>query len=133
MPSADPPPTAASDLPVVLAVLAGGCAGGLARHGLTLALPAGGTWPWGVVVANTAGAFLLAVLLVRLRSHGPAWLLPAVGTGLLGAFTTMSGVAAAAVVAADDGEPLAALLLVGLSAVVGLAAAAAGLRVAGRR
>lgn len=126
-PSAAPQPAV-----VVAAVFAGGCAGGLLRHVLTLALPSGGALPWGVAVANTLGALLLGVLLGRGQEHGPVWLVPAVGTGLLGAFTTMSAVAGAAVVAADDGAPAAAVTVVVLSAAAGLAAAALGLRV-GRR
>ncbi|MFP5219739.1 MAG: CrcB family protein [Actinomycetes bacterium] len=117
---------------VAAAVFAGGCAGGLCRHLLTVALPSDGALPWGVAVANTVGALLLGLLLARLPGRGPVWLLPALGTGVLGAFTTMSGVASAAVVRADDGAPLAAAALVVLSAVAGLAAGAAGLR-AGRR
>ncbi|HWH28462.1 MAG TPA: CrcB family protein [Mycobacteriales bacterium] len=128
------PTPSAAPRPALLAaaVFAGGCVGGLGRHLLTLALPSAGGLPWGVAVANTAGALLLGVLLGRAGQRGPAWLVPAVGTGLLGAFTTMSGVASAAVVSSHDGAPAAAAWIVVLSAAAGLAAAAAGLRL-GRR
>jgi fluoride exporter len=77
-------------------VFAGGCAGGLARYGLGLLLPdADGGWPWGVLTANTLGAFLLALLLVTTArlAPGSGWLRPTLGTGFCGAFTTMAAVA----------------------------------------
>jgi fluoride exporter len=122
--------------PVVLAlVFAGGCAGGLARYGLGKLLPGtDGGWPWGVLTANTTGAFLLAGLLVTTGALSPAvvWLRPALGTGFCGAFTTMAAVAVFVDEQAVADLPtaagfLAASMLAGLAAALLGVAAARGL------
>lgn len=126
-------PGAAAGRATLAAVFVGGAAGGMARHGLTAALPASSGWPWGTFAANTSGAFLLAVLLVlvlELRSPAP-WVRPGLGTGFCGAFTTMSAVAVAVDTLAADGRLTSAIAFLSGSLVVGLAAAAAGV-VAGR-
>jgi CrcB protein len=115
-----PPPRPPDLTPRLLAlVLVGGCAGGLARHLLGAVLGDDATsWPWGVLGANTAGAFLLGLLL-----GGPprsAEVRALVGTGFCGAFTTMSALAVLAV----DGATGAGFAAT--SAVLGLAAAALG-------
>jgi fluoride exporter len=109
-------------------VFAGGCVGGLARHGLSVALPVSGGWPWGTLVANTLGAFLLAALLVLLleRWAAPGWVRPAVGTGVLGSFTTMSAVVVTVDTLAADRQVAAAAGFLAVSMVAGLAAAVAG-------
>ena len=115
---------------VVGAVFVGGCAGGLARYGLTIALPAGTSeWPWAILLANVAGAFLLGLLLVlvlEVWTH-TTLLRPLLGTGFCGGFTTMSSV----VVTTDrwlaDGSVARALGYVTVTVLAGLAAAFAGL------
>jgi CrcB protein len=118
--------------PVVAAVFVGGCAGGLARYGLTLALPASSTeWPWAVLIANVAGSFLLGLLLVLLLERWPSSTLvrPLLGTGFCGGFTTMSSVVVATDRLLADGHGVLALAYVATTAVTGLAAAGAGLLV----
>jgi CrcB protein len=118
---------------VVAAVFAGGCAGGLARHGLMEALPAGATdWPWAVLVANIAGAFLLGLLLVLVLEvwQGTALLRPFLGTGFCGGFTTMSAVAVTTDRWLADGDAARAVGYDAATVVAGLLAAFGGLLVA---
>lgn len=122
--------TRVSARPLILGVIfLGGCAGGLARYGLGLALPPADGWPWGTLTANTLGAFLLGVLLVVLLERGtaPPWVRAGLGTGLLGAFTTMSGVALTVDTLALDGRVAAAAGFLTASMLAGLVAAACGL------
>ena len=115
---------------VIGAVFAGGCAGGLARYGLTLALPAAASaWPWAILAANTAGAFLLGLLLVLVLEvwTGTTLLRPFLGTGFCGGFTTMSTVVVTTDRWIGDGAPARALAYVAVTVVAGIAAAGFGL------
>lgn len=117
---------------VIGSVFVGGCAGGSARYGLTVALPAGTSdWPWATLFANIGGAFLLGLLLVLVLE---VWtdrtlLRPLLGTGFCGGFTTMSSV----VVTTDrwlaDGSGVRAFGYLAVSVLAGLAAVFAGLLV----
>ena len=116
--------------PVIASVFVGGCAGGLARYGLTSLLPAtSGGWPWGVFVANVGGAFLLGLLLVLLLEVWPGTTLvrPLLGTGFCGGFTTMSSVVVTTDRLAVDGHAALAAGYVVTTVVLGLAAVGAGL------
>lgn len=119
----------------VLAVGIGGFAGGLARYGLDTAWPEPTTaFPWTTFAINTSGAFLLGLLLVLVLEvvlpHW--WVRPALGTGVLGAYTTFSSVVVAVDRLAAHGRGgVAAAYLLG-SLIGGLIAASAGL-VLGRR
>jgi fluoride exporter len=118
--------------PVLAAVAAGGLLGGALRWavGLWLPTPAGG-FPWAVLLVNTAGAFVLALVVVLVARVLPGWVRPLVGTGFCGALTTFSSVVVGAdrLVARGQAGLAAGYLLAGLAA--GLAAACAGL-LAGR-
>jgi len=75
----------------VLAVSLGGAVGATVRWGLTAAAPvATGHFPWVTFLINVVGSALLAAvpLLSAVRRH--AWVGLALGTGVLGGFTTMS-------------------------------------------
>jgi len=116
--------------PVIAAVFVGGCAGGLARYGLTSVLPAtSGEWPWGVFVANVGGAFLLGLLLVLLLEVWPGTTLvrPLLGTGFCGGFTTMSSLVVTTDRFAADGHGALAVGYVMTTVVLGLVAVGAGL------
>ena len=110
------------------AVIAGGAAGTLARAGLTEALPVHpGTWPWATFLANVIGTLILGWVVVAKAEWRPL-----VGTGFCGALTTFSTFQVQLVELADDGHvPIAAAYLA-VSVVCGLAAAAAGARLARR-
>lgn len=116
---------------LLLAVLAGGCAGGLARYALVQAWPDDGSFPWAVLVINVSGAFLLAAVLVaappervRLRAL--------LGTGFCGAWTTFSAITVSVDQLIADGHPVTGLLYLSASVLGGLGAAWLGLRM-GRR
>src|SRR3954452_12476499 len=77
-------------LPVVLLVGLLGGVGAVARVTLTRAVDARTahpSFPWGTVVVNASGAFLLGVVVGASLTHGEE---RALGAGLLGAYTTFS-------------------------------------------
>ena len=115
---------------LVAAVAVGGFLGGALRYAIGLWLPASPTgFPWAVLVVNTAGAFVLALLLVLVLEVLPptTYLRPLVGTGFCGALTTFSSVAVGVdqLVAHDRAGTAAGYLAVSLLA--GLAAAVCGI------
>ncbi len=79
--------------PVLAVISAGGVAGALARYGLTEAFPhAAAGFEWATFGINVSGCLLLGVLMVLLSDVWPTrrLLLPFVGTGVLGGYTTFS-------------------------------------------
>ena len=118
----------------LVAVALGGAAGAVLRWLLELGLPSGQGWPWPTLLANIVGSAALAWLVVHDDRHGhPHWLRPAVGTGLLGGFTTFSTYAVQ-VALLGEVEPAVALaylvltplLCVGAAALVGTLALRGG-------
>jgi len=114
-PGADGGATALSG---ILLVAAGGVVGALARYGVGLAVPhEPGTWAWSTLVVNALGAALLCALLTRVVDVRARLLL---GTGLLGAFTTFSGLTVDAVLIGQDRPAVAlAYVLVGVVTLLG--------------
>jgi len=115
-------------LPALVAVVAvGGAFGSLARYAVALLLPLGRSGlPVGTLLTNVAGSFLLGFLVAR-AADAP-WLRAFLGTGVLGGFTTFSALA----LETDRllaRAPAVAVLYAGLSLLLGLGAAALGLRV----
>jgi fluoride exporter len=105
----------------LLAVLAGGFAGAVARQLLSSALQdrASTRFPLGILVVNLSGAFVLGLLYgLDVESHWPGWLHKGTQTGLIGAFTTFSTWAADSLALIRDGA--------GRSAVVNLVGSLAG-------
>jgi CrcB protein len=77
----------------LLAVLAGGFAGAVARQVLFSALQerVGTRFPVGILVVNLSGAFVLGLLYgLDIGSRWPDWLATGAQTGLIGAYTTYS-------------------------------------------
>ena len=109
----------------LLLVALGGTVGTAARLGLSLALPDGGGFPVAVLLANIVGAFLIGVLAARLPAAADLRLL--LGTGVLGGFTTYSAFITGTL-ALWTQAPLLAFAYAAGSLVLGLAAAALGLR-----
>lgn len=109
----------------LLLVALGGTVGTAARLGLSLALPDGGGFPVAVLLANIVGAFLIGVLAARLPAAADLRLL--LGTGVLGGFTTYSAFMTGTL-ALWTQAPLLAFAYAAGSLVLGLAAAALGLR-----
>ena len=132
----DRTPPAPIGLAAALALIAvGGFAGGVIRYAATALAPAADhAFPWALFGVNTAGAFALGVLAVALahRALPPPYLRPLVVTGLLGALTTFSGVAAAAVELWGEGAERVSVAFVAVSTLAALAAVVAGRSLAHR-
>lgn len=109
----------------LLAVAAGGAAGGLARVGLD-EVEAG--WPWPTLLVNLSGAFLLGVVVMYGRRHWPPTLVAGVSVGLLGALTTFSTVSGELWGMLDAGDWSAFSSYTAASVLGGLLAAGAGVR-----
>lgn len=79
--------------PVLAVISAGGVAGALARYGLTEAFPpATDRFAWATFGINVSGCLLIGALMVLVSDVWPTrrLLLPFVGTGVLGGYTTFS-------------------------------------------
>lgn len=80
----------------VIAICLGASVGALARWGLGLWLSPGGVIPWGTLVANLVGGYLIGVCVAvfqALPQLDPVWRLALV-TGFLGGLTTFSSFSA---------------------------------------
>jgi fluoride exporter len=106
----------------LLAIFAGGAAGGLLRVGLVRAFPAAaGSWPWLTFVVNVTGAFLLGYFVTRLQERLPVstYRRPLAGTGFCGAYTTFSTMQLELVQMLDRGHLTLAAAYVSASLVAG--------------
>lgn len=102
-----------------------GALGALARYWLHVAV--GGTaFPWSTLGINTAGSFLLGLVLAVAPGRWDATLTTAIGVGFLGAFTTFSTFAYETLTMLRAGRHLPALGYLAGSVVLGVAAAMAG-------
>jgi CrcB protein len=126
--SSDPRPQRHGDPSVLrrdlLAIFIGGCVGALCRAALIEAFPVDpGEWPWATLIANVAGAFALGWVNTSL---GPATLgRPLLGTGFCGAMTTFSALQLEVLRMLEEGEAPMAAAYLGVSVILGLAAAVA--------
>src|SRR5215213_4901084 len=86
-------------------------------------------FPWGTLVVNLSGCFLLGVVVTMsaARLDANADLRAAVTVGFIGAYTTFSTFSLQAVRLTEDGAVALALAYVAASVVVGLLAAWAGM------
>ncbi len=110
-------------------VFLGGAVGGASRYGLGLALPERPHgFPATTLAINVLGCFALAFLVtgVASRADAPAWIRPALGTGLLGGFTTFSAVTHALDLLQRSGQTATAAGYVTATLVLGLGAATLG-------
>ena len=81
-------------------------------------------FPLGTLLINVSGSLLLGVILgIASRTEGAGWWVSLLGTGFCGGYTTFSTFGLETVQLLDDGAWRTALLNVGASVVVGLAAA----------
>ena len=110
------------------AVIAGGAVGTALRLGLDALIPHGDdTFPVSTLVINVVGAFALGLLVARLWSSAPSWLLAGLGAGLLGSFTTFSALAVSLVTLASSDQWMTALGYLAATLLLGFGAAAGGL------
>ncbi|WP_022883509.1 fluoride efflux transporter FluC [Glaciibacter superstes] len=120
---------------LVLAVFCGGMVGTALRFTIDLALPhSDAQFPVSTLLANTLGALVLGWLVGGLwtRPEVPQWLKVALGPGLLGAFTTFSGVMVSLVALSTADAVGLAWTYFGATIVLGFVAAALGLWTGGR-
>ncbi len=125
------------DLRLVGLVAAGGAFGSLARYALAATTPQPAGWPLGTLLVNVTGAFALGALLEVLGRRGPETprtqqLRLALGTGVLGGYTTFSALALEIERLLAAGRTGLALVYALSTMVGGLAAAGAGVAVASR-
>jgi CrcB protein len=119
----------------LLAVAAGGALGAVGRllvsRWATATLGPG--FPWGTMIVNVAGGFLMGLAAVLMMERAPgAWgrLAPFVMTGVLGGFTTFSAFSLDALFLIERGETARAALYVGGSVALSIGALWAGLTLA---
>lgn len=112
---------------------AAGAVGAVARYVLDGLIQgrATGSFPWGTFVINMTGSFLLGLLTGAALYHAfPATPKIILGTGFCGAYTTFSTWTFESVRLVEEGSTTEAILNAGLSLVIGLCAAGAGLALA---
>ena len=116
----------------ILQVALGGAIGAVLRYltnvGAKQAFGPG--YPYGTLIVNIVGSFLMGVLVVVLARKGGNHLAPFLMTGVLGGFTTFSAFSLDAALLWERGEVGLAALYVGASVIFSLLAVAAGLALA---
>lgn len=117
-------------MPLVLIAL-GGAAGAVARYlvDTSIAQRASGAFPWGTLVVNLSGSFVLGILfaLTLDRDVLPATIRGPLMIGFIGAYTTFSTLMLETWRLAEDGAVGLALANVVGSSVLGIAAVFVGL------
>jgi fluoride exporter len=117
----------------LLLVGAGGFFGAVARYVLDgwVSDATGGGFPWGTLVVNVSGSFVLGVLFALTVDRGimPAEIRAPLMIGFIGAYTTFSTLMLETWRLGESGDVGPALANVGVSVVLGLVAVAAGLGV----
>jgi fluoride exporter len=116
----------------LISVVVGSALGGVSRYFLSgvVARRVGETFPWGTLVVNVSGAFVIGVFgglatdNASLLGSPDLWLLAV--TGFCGGYTTVSSFSLQTLALARDGERLRAATYVALSVVFCLLAVAAG-------
>lgn len=119
------------DARLIASIGLGSGLGGIARYVISAWLTRG-LFPLGTLTVNVVGSFLLGLLLFTHAATGWAdeTTLAALGTGVLGGFTTMSAFSQETVALVGRGEATLALAYVGATLVLCLAAAWVGRLVA---
>ena len=113
----------------VFSVALGGAIGAVGRYGVNVAATRwlGIGFPWGTVIVNIVGSFLMGVLIVWLANKGGMRFAPFLMTGVLGGFTTFSAFSLDAITLFERGQTLQAGAYVLGSVVTALIAIMAGM------
>jgi CrcB protein len=113
----------------LLQVALGGALGSMARYltNVSAMRLIGPGFPWGTMVVNVVGSFLMGVLVVWLAEKGLTRLAPFLMTGVLGGFTTFSAFSLDTISLWERGATGPALAYVIGSVLVSLAALFAGM------
>ena len=115
-------------------MLVGGAVGTALRLGIDTLIPHGDAdFPVSTLAINTLGAFVLGFLVARVWLGATTWMRAGLGAGLLGSFTTFSALAVSLVSLTAAGFGMLALAYLVATLVLGLAAAALGLRLGSPR
>ncbi len=115
----------------LLQVAAGGAIGASARYLTNVSATRflGHGFPWGTIIANIAGSFLMGVIVVVLARKGGNAYAPLIMTGMLGGFTTFSAFSLDTFTLVERGDIWQAALYVLGTLAIGLAAIVAGVLV----
>jgi fluoride exporter len=113
----------------LLQVALGGALGASARYltNIGAARVFGAGFPWGTVIVNVAGSFLMGLLVALLAQRDAMRLVPFLMTGILGGFTTFSAFSLDAVKLWQGGEPTVAAAYVLCSVILSIAALMLGM------
>ncbi len=115
---------------MVLSIAAGGAIGSVLRHfvGKTALAMLGGAFPYGTLIVNVAGSFVMGVLVALFAyTINPSQEVRAFLTvGVLGGFTTFSSFSLDVVTLYERGEVASAALYIFLSLVLSLTGVFAG-------
>ncbi|RUO73893.1 fluoride efflux transporter CrcB [Pseudidiomarina sediminum] len=111
-------------------VALGGALGAMARYAMVLGAAAmfGKTFPFGTLIVNIVGSFLLALVFLGQQQgsvNETTWLL--LGVGVLGAFTTFSTFSLEVVLLVQTGELFKAIAYASLNVICCIAAVALAL------
>ena len=113
----------------LLQVALGGAIGSAARYltNVGAARLFGAGFPWGTIIVNVAGSFLMGLLVALLVQRDAMRLVPFLMTGILGGFTTFSAFSLDAVKLWQGGEPTVAAAYVVFSVLLSIAALMLGM------
>lgn len=113
----------------LIQVALGGAIGATCRYltGVAAVRVMGHGFPWGTLVVNIAGSFLMGVLVVVLAKKGGTHMAPFLTVGVLGGFTTFSSFSLDVLTIFERGQVGLAALYVVASVLLSLAAIAAAL------
>lgn len=119
-------------LATLFQVALGGALGASARYltGVAAVRVLGHGFPWGTLIVNVVGSFLMGLLVVVLARKGGNEFAPFLMTGILGGFTTFSAFSLDAATLFERGQTGAAAGYVLASVALSLAGLAAGLLLA---
>lgn len=115
-----------------LLVALGAAIGACCRHLVTIAMRSrlGATTAGAVLAINASGSLLLGLVAGVDSGRGPAWLLPLLGVGFCGAYTTFATHAVEVASAVRTGRARHALADLGLNLALGLALVSVGWMIA---